>query len=135
MSLVSSAPVRESAAAVVRRNGRLLLLQRTGPPQPGAWGLPAGKIDHGELPEAAAARELREETGLIGRSTRLLGIKTTVVAGELWRAHYFRVECVGEGMLVEPTKHARLGWFAISGLPSPLFQPLAEYLAAGGRLA
>ena len=30
----------------------------------GAWGIPAGAIDSGETPRAAAVRELAEETGL-----------------------------------------------------------------------
>lgn len=38
------------------------------------WEIPAGKIDPGEAPEAAAARELEEETGhRAGRLERILG--------------------------------------------------------------
>jgi len=61
---VSAAPVRV-VAAVVRRDGRLLLTQR---PPGGAlgmqWELPGGKIEPGETPERALARELREELGV-----------------------------------------------------------------------
>lgn len=32
--------------------------------------LPAGKIDPGETPEEAAVRELKEETGIVGREVR-----------------------------------------------------------------
>ncbi len=40
---------------------------------PVAWQMPQGGIDPGETPEAAALRELREETGLAPASVRLLG--------------------------------------------------------------
>lgn len=37
------------------------------------WELPAGKRDHGEAPELTAARELREEAGVIAGHWRSLG--------------------------------------------------------------
>src|SRR5690242_21813409 len=51
------------AMCVVRDDtGRVLLIQRS---DNGAWALPAGSIELGETMRDCAAREVREETGLV----------------------------------------------------------------------
>ena len=53
------------AAALVDSDGRVLVQQRPpGKPMAGLWEFPGGKIDPGELPEAALSRELEEELGI-----------------------------------------------------------------------
>ena len=54
--------------AVVRRGGRILLAQRSVPPGIGRWGFPGGMQELGETVHAGAERELREETGIVGRA-------------------------------------------------------------------
>jgi 8-oxo-dGTP diphosphatase len=59
-------PVIDVAVCIVQTpDGRVLLAERT-PRQvsAGFWEIPGGKIEPGETPAAAAARELQEETGL-----------------------------------------------------------------------
>ncbi len=59
-------------SALVRdAGGRILLMHRA---DDGRWGLPAGAVDPGESPAEAVVREVREETGLIVRPTRVAGV-------------------------------------------------------------
>ena len=46
------------------RPGAVLLVRRARPPAMGEWSIPGGAQELGETAEAAARRELREETGL-----------------------------------------------------------------------
>jgi ADP-ribose pyrophosphatase YjhB (NUDIX family) len=52
-------------------SGRILYTRQRGWPD-GAWGLVAGFVEEGETAEAAALREVLEETGLRARAPRLL---------------------------------------------------------------
>ena len=63
------------AAAVVVREGRVLLTQRkTGTHLAGAWEFPGGKVEAGEDPREALRRELREEIGVQGRVGEILDV-------------------------------------------------------------
>jgi 8-oxo-dGTP diphosphatase len=60
------AAVHVVAAALIDTGGRLLLAQRPpGKHLAGAWEFPGGKLEAGETPLAALARELREELGVV----------------------------------------------------------------------
>ncbi|MBQ1053034.1 NUDIX domain-containing protein [Micromonospora sp. C51] len=56
-------------------DGRVLLTMiAEGYPGAGRWHLPGGGTDHGEQPVTALLRELVEESGQLGRVTRLIGV-------------------------------------------------------------
>jgi len=58
-------PQVEIAACYLEIENKILLLQcGVHKSEPGKWGVPAGKIEEGEMPQQAAIRELFEETGI-----------------------------------------------------------------------
>ena len=60
------------SAAVVEREGRVMLCQRLPDAHnPLKWEFPGGKLEPGESPEDALARELREELGVGTRVGRI----------------------------------------------------------------
>lgn len=53
------------AVALVDVDGRVLIAQRPeGKAMAGLWEFPGGKVENGEMPEAALIRELQEEIGI-----------------------------------------------------------------------
>ncbi len=60
-----------SVAAIIRDEQNRILLQRTAEL---VWSLPAGAIEPGETPARAIIREVWEETGLIVRPLRIVGV-------------------------------------------------------------
>ena len=66
------------AAGVLAKSGRVLLQQRSDPPQlAGLWEFPGGKVDPGETLEKALARELDEELAVKVEETDLEPIAFT----------------------------------------------------------
>jgi len=93
------------AVSIVRSTeGRVLLAERTARQiAAGFWELPGGKIDPGETPAQAAARELDEEIGITARVLRPWIVYEHAFKRKRVRLHFFRIdEWVG-------TPHGREG--------------------------
>jgi 8-oxo-dGTP diphosphatase len=83
-----------------------------------AWEMPGGKVEAGEEPEAAAAREFREETGYDVTGLRVIEREPggLVYMGEL-----------GREIAEKPDKREIVASAMFSRLPGELSFPLVEY--------
>jgi 8-oxo-dGTP pyrophosphatase MutT (NUDIX family) len=122
-----------AVAAVVRNERGLMLVQRT---RLGHWSLPAGAIEPGESPAQAVVREVLEETGLVVRPRRVLGVtggascRVTYPNGD--RVEYvvtvFECTRVSGVLVAENGETAGLQWVASGELPPLAFPYPAEML-------
>ena len=121
--------LRLSVSAVVWRDGgrrELLLMQRA---DNAHWGLPGGYVEPGESVEQAAAREVREETGVQVEVGRLVGVYSDPAAMVIAypdgrRVHAvnlcFEAAPIAAGVATTPDETLATGYFAWDALPEPL---------------
>ncbi len=120
------------AAVVVFDDRGWVLLVRRGPrsSRAGAWSLPAGYVDYGEDIREAAARELREETGLVAEIGDVVWVSTNFhdpakVTVGVW----FEATVTG-GTLTAGDDAVEARYFPPDGLPNLAFPADAEVIAA-----
>lgn len=103
---------------------RILLIKRGNEPFAGFYALPGGFVDEDESLEAAAQRELKEETNIA--HTNLRQFKTFGDKGRDPRGHNVTVVYYGfvnqtEAEATAGDDAAALGWFPLSNLPALAF--------------
>jgi 8-oxo-dGTP diphosphatase len=81
--------------AVILFEGGIVLIKRDNPPFAGCYALPGGFVEVGETVEAAAARESREETGLVIELLGLVGIYSNPARDP--RGHVVSAAFLGQG--------------------------------------
>jgi ADP-ribose pyrophosphatase YjhB (NUDIX family) len=124
--------LRLSVCAVVRRSesSREILLMRRS--DNGHWGLPGGYVERGESVLAAAAREVREETGWCVEVGRLVGVYSDPARQVIEYPDRRRVQAINlcfealareAGPVGTPGEVTGVGFFAVDALPEP-FVPI-----------
>jgi 8-oxo-dGTP diphosphatase len=117
-------------AAVIEREDRRLLIgqRRKTDSSPLKWEFPGGKVRQGEEPEAALARELREELGVTLRKSREIArVQHTYAAlPEPMEIRFFAV-AIAEGEIT-PRVFEQIAW----ALPKELGS--YDFLAANNAL-
>ncbi len=91
-------------------------MKRTNPPNQGKWALPGGLVELGETVQAAAAREVLEETGLRVKIERLLDVQTDIHLDTNSRVeyHYVLVDYLAKpvgGRIGLNSESSASGWF------------------------
>ena len=121
----------EVAAAVLQRpDGSFLLAQRpAGKVYAGYWEFPGGKVEPGEPPHQALARELQEELGIdVERAYPWLTREYVYPHGHV-RLHFFRV--VSWRNEPHPREQQAIAWQALgSELAEPMLPANAPVLAS-----
>ena len=115
---------------IVPRDGRVLMIRRATDLGYGLWGLPGGYVDRGEVVERAAAREVREETGLEVETGELIGLFSE--AGEPVMVAVYAAKETG-GTLEAGPEALEVGFFDIRDLPELAFPRDRDVLAKWQR--
>lgn len=113
------APMTDSptiAGAVIPHAGAMLLIRRASPAGSLLWTFPSGKVDPGESPSAAAAREALEEAGVTVEPLRVLGERLHPATG--LRVVYVACRLVsGTAHPASPREVAEVRWARLDELP------------------
>lgn len=123
-----------STGIVVNEHGQVLLIRRN---DTRTFAPPGGGLEAGELPPENAAREVREETGIIAMPVRLVGLYYWRPRDMGFLAFYFR--CLRRGGDLQPSPESpQVGFFPTTPLPKPMLrvhqQRIQEALThPGGR--
>jgi 8-oxo-dGTP pyrophosphatase MutT (NUDIX family) len=75
-------PTHAGGLVFRRREGEIHYLIVRAKPDPSHWVIPKGHIESGESPEAAAVREIWEETGVQAKIIASLGTSTFIYQGK-----------------------------------------------------
>jgi 8-oxo-dGTP diphosphatase len=127
----------EVVAAVMVRDGRALACRRAAhKPGAGTWEFPGGKVEPGEAPEAALAREIREELAVDVTVGALVDRSEVPVEDRVIDLACYLVDPVGP-LPTASTDHDELRWVPVAELGALAWSapdlPAVRRLVLGAR--
>ena len=106
---------RVAVGAVVIHNHCILLVKRGKQPAKGEWAIPGGSVELGETLEAAAEREIYEETGVTIKAGKMIySFDSIVKDGDRTRFHYVILDFEASYVAGDPRAGddvLEAGWF------------------------
>jgi len=113
------------AGVVVIQDGMTLLAKRKGAHGEGMWGSMGGHVEFGESPVETVMREAKEELGINIGNVRFVSCTNMIKDGKHYLDVSFVAELIsGEPKIQEPDRIEAIGWYPLSNLPQPLFDPV-----------
>jgi len=122
--------VRAAGGLVVRRQDGTLEIAVVHRPVHQDWSFPKGKLEEGESLEAAAVREVREETGMTCRVLRFLGRTEYLDRKGRRKAVDYWVMVVVEGFFTPNIEVDQLRWLTLEDAARLLSYPRDQELTA-----
>ncbi len=119
-------------AAIIKKNGKVLLGKRKNAAGAGEWCFPGGHLEYKEDIKTCVKREVLEEAGIRIKNIKFYSF-TNDIRNDTYNTHYvtlfFSADYKsGKVTLMEPQKCEGWDWFSWDNLPRPLFLPIKNLL-------
>lgn len=124
------------AQVIVTHGDKVLLMRRSAKRNIGMWEFPCGKVDDDEIDILdAAARELREESGLSIDKRELVLYDTAPKESDMFPGTYYvcvstmidKSKCHGVEKIMEPHMFDKMAWVSIEEVKDYPLAPMAAY--------
>lgn len=130
---VATLPITVGVGAVMERDDALLVVKRTYGAIKGLWSIPSGYVEPRESVLMTLEREVREETGIIGRGGNLLAVRNRVTQDVndtflVFRMGYVSGEPRPDGQEVSAAAFVPLEELATSPESAPFTRAAVEQL-------
>ena len=114
---------RLAVGAVIVHQNKVLLVRRGNAPAKGLWAIPGGSVNLGETLQAAAEREVLEETGLHIKAGAMIYAFEKIQRDEVGRVqfHYVILDLAAEALdptqpLIPADDASDAGWYSLNDL-------------------